>query len=118
MVGRVKSALGLRPKTATEVDARCSALCIAVEKAIDDKLSTLRLKYRLLGNGAASTYVRHRLKDEARHLDESQAHLLALRQNGEGRPDRVVETLRIALRAVHPARYQAELRALLGTTAQ
>lgn len=118
LVGRVKNIVGLRSKVHEEVDVRCRALCVAVERAIDDKLSTLRLKHRQVGNGAAGAYVRHRLMDEARHLEESQGRLLALRQDGRDRPTRVVETLRIALQAVHPARFQPELRGLLATPVQ
>lgn len=117
IVGRVKIAVGLQSKTAQNIDAHCTALCVAVEKAIDDKLATLRLKHRQVGNGEAGTYVRHRLMDEARYLDECQGQLLTLRQEGRDRPDRVAEILRIVLRAVHPGRYQRELSGLLGKAA-
>ena len=115
LIGRAKNVVGLRAKTDAEIDARCENLCIAVEQAVDDKLSTLRLKHRQVGNGAAGIYIRYRLMDEARHLDECQGRLMALRQEESDRPDRVREVLRIALRAVHPVRYQRELRSLLAT---
>ena len=113
LVGRVKDAFGLRSKKETEVDDECRALCLTVEQAIDDKLAMLRLKHRQVGDGPAGAYVRSRLRDEARHLDECQGYLLRLRQEGENRPDRALEILRTAVRAVHPARYQLELRRLL-----
>ena len=113
LVNRIASAVGLGSKADEELDARREALCLEVEKAIDGKLSVLRAKHRQVGDGAAGTYVRHRLADEARHLDECQGRLFSLR-NDDGRcPDRPIELLRVALRAVHPARYQAPLRSLL-----
>ena len=118
LVARAKSAVGRRSEIDEDNDAHCENLCVAVEKAIDHKLSTLRLKHRQVSNGVAGTYIRHRLMDEARHLDECQGRLLALRKEGRDRPDRVAEILRISLRAVHPGRYQRELRGLLANTAR
>ena len=115
LVVGAKNAVGLRSKTDKVIDSYCDDLCETAERAIDDKLSTLRLKHREVGNGVAGTYIRYRLLDEARHLDECQGRLVELRQEGRYRPDRVAEVLRIALRAVHPSRYQQELRGLLAS---
>ena len=88
-------------------------MCDVVEKAIDDKLSVLRARYRQVRDGPAGTYVRHRLLDEARHLDECQGRLFALRTDSGASRERGLEILRAAMQSVHPARYQGPLRRLL-----
>ncbi len=109
LIGRIRERFG---QTADEGrEARSEALCAAVTTAIDRKLSILRTKYRQVGDGTAGRYVRRRLLDEARHLDECQDRLLALSTGDRRGTDRAV--LRIATQSVHPGCYQAPLARLL-----
>lgn len=110
---RIRKAVRLRPKVDRGIDDTCDALSHDVEKAIDQMLAVLRRKHRLIGSGVAGTYVRHRVIDEARHLDECQGELLRLRCDPWGARSRAVSMLRIASRSVHPSRYQGTLRDLL-----
>ena len=108
---------GIRARFGQKADedreARSEALCAAVTKAIDRKLSILRTKYRQVGDGTAGRYVRRRLLDEARHLDECQDRLLALSSGDRRGADRVVDALRIATQSVHPGCYHAPLARLV-----
>ena len=101
-----------RPTANADEEARCEALGAAVEKAIDRKLSILRAKYRQAGDGPVGRYVRHRLLDEARHLDECQDRLFTLSSGNRRPPERAVAILRIASQSVHRGCYQAPLAGL------
>ena len=109
---RVAKAVGLRTKVEEEIDAKCEALSHAVNDAIDVMHAKLRLKHRLVGNGVAGIYVRHRLIDEARHLDECQGELQRLRDGRQTGRDRAASTLRVVTRSVHTSRCQAQIRDL------
>ena len=104
---------GLQSETYREIERKCNALLIAVRNAIDEKLAALRVKYRQAGSGVAGTYVRHRIADEGRHLHECKSELVRLGDNENGARDSAVSIIRVALRSVHPSRYQAQLRNLL-----
>ena len=89
------------------------SLLEAVRNALDEKLVALRVKYRRVGSGVAGTYVRHRLADEGRHLRQCEDELVRLADGDRGGLGRAVSILRVALRSVHPSRYQTQLRDLL-----
>lgn len=109
----VREALGLRSEADAEIDRKCHSLLEAVRNALDEKLATLRVKYRRVGGGVAGTYVRHRLADEGRHLRECEDELVRLADGERGGVGRAVSILRVAPRSVHPSRYQPQLRDLL-----
>ncbi|MXY53916.1 MAG: hypothetical protein F4Y86_15530 [Gammaproteobacteria bacterium] len=93
-------------------DALLSDVIQSIENAIELKLMAYRRKYREVGLGKAGLYVRHRLLDEARHLEENSALLHRLRTD-DGKPEaRTRELLRVATRTVHAACYQEPLRGL------
>ena len=109
----VRATLGYPSEAYAEIDRKCHSLLEAVRSAVDEKLAALRVKYRLVGSGVAGTYVRHRLADEGRHLRECEDELVRLADGDRGGLGRGVSILRVALRSVHPSRYQTQLRDLL-----
>lgn len=109
LVARLRARIG--PKADGELSARCDALCDTLAAAMESKLAVLRTKYRQVGDGPAGMYVRYRLLDRARHLDEYQDRLLELREDTNV-ADRTVEILRVASQSVHPRCYQSALRKL------
>ncbi|MYF30486.1 MAG: hypothetical protein F4169_16890 [Gammaproteobacteria bacterium] len=104
---------GLQSETYREIESKSNALLLTVQNAINEKLAVLRVKYRRAGNGVAGRYVRHRIADEGRHLHECKSEVVRLRDNEKGKLDSAVSIIRVALRSVHPSRYQAQLRDLL-----
>lgn len=89
--------------------ARCDDFCDTVATAIQSKLAILRTKYRQVGDGPAGTYVRYRLLDQARHLDECQNRLFEVNRGDGNATDRAIEILRVASQSLHPACYRAAL---------
>ena len=89
--------------------ARCDDFCNTVATAIQSKLAILRAKYRQVGDGPAGTYVRYRLLDQARHLDECQNRLFEVNRGYGNATDRAIEILRVASQSLHPACYRAAL---------
>lgn len=74
----------------------------------------LRNKYKPLGPGQISTYVRYRFTDDARFLRESRARLAQLSPETCGMVERrALDVIRwTAGSTIHPTRYQTELAQL------
>lgn len=101
-------------KWALEAHSVIDVLVTCLEKAIDGKIQMLRDKYKTLGAGQLSTYVRCRFTDEARFLRESRARLALLTPDACGTVEqRALNMVRwTAGSTIHPLRYQAELAQL------
>lgn len=82
-----------------------------LEASIERKRQFLRDKYKALGTGDISDYVRYRLADDARFLRESRALLAQLtREHCDTVEQRALDVIRwTAGSTVHPALYQSEL---------
>ena len=109
----MRGAIGLDSEEDMEIHHRCDPFVVAVQKAIEEKLRILRVKYRLVGRGVAGEYVRYRLADEGRHLHECRRELLRVKKDRQNARSRAVSILRVAMRSVHASRYQRPLRDLL-----
>ncbi|MGH8581917.1 MAG: hypothetical protein ACREWG_03840, partial [Gammaproteobacteria bacterium] len=99
---------------ASDAHSAIDALVNCLEKAIEDKIQLLRDKYKNLGAGQLSAYVRCRFTDDARFLRESRFRLTHLKPETCGTVEqRALDMIRwTAGSTIHPARYQAELAQL------
>lgn len=99
---------------ASEAHSAIDALVTCLDEAIEDKNQLLRDKYKAVGAGQLSTYVRYRFTDDARFLRESRARLAQLRRETCGTVERrALDVIRwTAGSTIHPARYQTELAEL------
>lgn len=99
---------------ASDAHSAIDALVTCLDEAIKAKIQLLRDKYKTLGAGQLSAYVRCRFTDDARFLRESRSRLTQLRPETCGTVEqRALDMIRwTAGSTIHPARYQAELAQL------
>lgn len=82
-----------------------------IDYSLNEKIELYRKKYREFDSGVLSDYVKRRIADEGRYLQELKTEISAITSYGKiSEEDRSIEILRtIAHSTIHPVKFQKEL---------